>query len=410
MDHMATIHYLDVTNRDGVQTARTGLSKFGKTMVNFYLGRLGVAQSEIGFPFLFHEAPYMRAQVALAKAGAFGDLVLSGWCRGVSADVEQALPLGLEHYNLSISTSDQMLAKKFRGRLDHDAVIREMTGAVHTAKAGGAATVGVNAEDGSRTDDGFLLEFALAARDAGADRIRYCDTIGGDTPGRIRDRFARLASAVGIPVETHCHNDLGMAVANSVSGALGDLDAGQDAWINTCVNGIGERSGNADLLSCILAVRHGFGLPAEAETGDPIDLTWARRFGQWASYAFGQPLPNNHPGIGPNAFAHESGIHADGALKDHANYELYDEASLGPWPEDWAARRGRVVLTGEYGGKAGFRHVTDNLGIEVTDEDTTFSLVQLCNAATGRPLTDDELRLIAAYPAELSLLYPGYLS
>jgi isopropylmalate/homocitrate/citramalate synthase len=410
MDYMAKIHYLDVTNRDGVQTARTGLSKFGKTMVNFYLGRLGVAQSEIGFPFLFHEVPYVRAQVALAKAGAFGGLRLSGWCRGVSADVEQALPLGLEHYNLSISTSDQMLAKKFRGRLDHDAVIREMTDAVRTARAGGAATVGVNAEDGSRTDDGFLLEFALAARDAGADRIRYCDTIGGDTPGRIRDRFARLASAVGIPVETHCHNDLGMAVANSVSGALGDLDAGQDAWINTCVNGIGERSGNADLLSCILAVRHGFGLPAEAEAGDPIDLTWARRFGWWASHAFGQPLPNNQPVIGPNAFAHESGIHADGALKDHANYELYEEAALGPWPADWHNHRGRVVLTGEYGGKAGFRHVMDGLGIEVTDEDTTFRLVQLCNAATGRPLTDDELRLIAAYPAELSLLYPGYLS
>ena len=410
MDDMAKIHFLDVTNRDGVQTARTGLSKFGKTMVNFYLGRLGVAQSEIGFPFLFHEVPYVRAQVALAKAGAFGDLRLSGWCRGVSADVEQALPLGLEHYNLSISTSDQMLANKFRGRLDHPAVIREMTDAVRTAKAGGAATVGVNAEDGSRTDDGFLLEFALAARDAGADRIRYCDTIGGDTPGRIRDRFARLASAVGIPVETHCHNDLGMAVANSVSGALGDLDAGQDAWINTCVNGIGERSGNADLLSCILAIRYGFGLPAAAEVGDPIDLTWARRFGRWASHAFGQPLPNNHPGIGANAFAHESGIHADGALKDHANYELYDEEALGPWPSDWHARQGRVVLTGEYGGKAGFRHVMDGLGIEVTDEDATFRLVQLCNAATGRPLTDDELRLIAAYPAELSLLYPGYLS
>ncbi len=73
--------------------------------------------------------------------------------------------------------------------------------------------------------------------------MRYCDTIGGDSPGRIRERFAKLASAVGIPVETHCHNDLGMAVANSVSGALGDLDAGQDAWVNTCVNGIGERAG-----------------------------------------------------------------------------------------------------------------------------------------------------------------------
>ena len=79
------------------------------------------------------------------------------------------------------------------------------------------ASIGVNAEDGSRTDDGYLLEFALAARDAGASRVRYCDTIGGDSPGRIRERFAKLASAVGIPVETHCHNDLGMAVANSVS-------------------------------------------------------------------------------------------------------------------------------------------------------------------------------------------------
>lgn len=403
---MPTIHFLDVTNRDGVQTARTGLSKFGKTMVNFYLGRLGVAQSEIGFPFLFHEVPYVRAQVALAEAGAFGGLRLSGWCRGVTQDVERAAPLGLRHYNLSISTSDYMIQNKFRGRLDRDAIVREMTAAVRAAKAAGAETVGVNAEDGSRTDDGFLLEFALAAKEAGADRVRYCDTIGGDTPARIRERFAKLASATGMPVETHCHNDLGMAVANSVSGALGDLEAGQDAWINTCVNGIGERSGNADLLSTILALRHGFGV--RAEIGDALDLSWARRFGLWAAYAFGQPVPYNQVGIGRNAFAHESGIHADGALKDHGNYELYDEAALGPFPHDWHGRPGRVVLTGEYGGKAGFRHVMEGLGVEVREEDTAFRLVQLCNAMTGRPLTDDELRLIAAYPRELMLLFPGY--
>ncbi|MFG6198759.1 LeuA family protein [Nonomuraea sp. JJY05] len=403
---MPKVHFLDVTNRDGVQTARTGLSKFGKTMVNFYLAKLGVAQSEIGFPFLFHEVPYVKAQVALAEAGAFGGLRLSGWCRGVPQDVEKAAPLGLKHYNLSISTSDYMIQNKFRGRLDRDAIIREMTAAVRTAKAAGAESVGVNAEDGSRTDDGFLLEFALAAKQAGADRVRYCDTIGGDTPDRIRERFAKLAAATAMPVETHCHNDLGMAVANSVSGALGDLDAGQDAWINTCVNGIGERSGNADLLSTILAFQHGFGL--NAEIGDALDLSWARRFGLWAGYAFGQPLPYSQVGVGRNAFAHESGIHADGALKDHGNYELYDEASLGPFPQDWHTRDGRVVLTGEYGGKAGFRHVMDGLGVEVREEDLAFRLVQLCNAMTGRPLTDDELRLIAAYPRELSLLFPGY--
>lgn len=413
---MPQIHFLDVTDRDGVQTARTGLSKFGKTMVNLYLGRLGVAQSEIGFPFLFHEAPYVRAQVALAEAGAFGGLRLSGWCRGVAADVEKAAPLGLAHYNLSISTSDYMIANKFRGRLDRAAIVREMVAAVRAAKAAGARTVGVNAEDGSRTDEGFLKEFALAAKEAGADRVRYCDTIGGDTPGRIRDRFAELAAATAMPVETHCHNDLGLAVANSVAGALGDLAAGQDAWINTCVNGIGERSGNADLLSTILAFRHGFGIAETlADTGsavgDPIDLSWARRFALWASYAFGQPLPYNQVGVGRNAFAHESGIHADGALKDHGNYELYDEETLGPFPDDWHARRGRVVLTGEYGGKAGFRHVMDGLGVEVAagDEELAFKLVQLCNAQTGRPLTDDELRLIGEYPRQLALMFPGQL-
>jgi homocitrate synthase NifV len=406
---MPVVHFLDVTNRDGVQTARTGLSKFGKTMVNFYLAKLGVAQSEIGFPYLFHEVPYVRANVALAQAGAFGPLRLSGWCRAITEDVERALPLGLRHYNLSISTSDQMIAHKFRGKLDRAAIIKEMTAAVATARDGGADTIGVNAEDGSRTDEDFLIEFALAAKEAGADRVRYCDTIGGDSPGRIRERFATLATATGMPVETHCHNDLGMAVANSVSGALGDLDAGQDAWVNTCVNGIGERSGNADLLSCVLAFHHSFGV--RAEVGDPIDLTWARRFGLWASYAFGQPLPQNQPGTGRNAFAHESGIHADGALKDRHNYELYDDETLGPFPHDWHTTQGRVVLTGEYGGMAGFRHVMDSLGIDAgADEEQVFKLVQLCGSATGKPLTDDELRLIAAYPRELALLYPGLLS
>jgi homocitrate synthase NifV len=422
---MPSIHFLDVTNRDGVQTARTGLSKFGKVMVNFYLGRLGVAQSEIGFPFLFHEVPYVRTCLALAEAGAFGDLRLSGWCRAVPADVESATGVqvdgrGLRHYNLSISTSDQMIANKFRGKLDRTAIIKEMVAAVGIAReelrrAGGAPgqhSIGVNAEDGSRTDDGYLHEFALAAKEAGATRVRYCDTIGGDSPGRIRERFAKLASATGLPVETHCHNDLGMAVANSVSGALGDLDAGQDAWVNTCVNGIGERAGNADLLSCILAFQHGFGVSETAVIGDPVDLSWARRFGLWAAYAFGQQLPPAWPGVGRNAFAHESGIHADGALKDRGNYELYDDSELGPFPADWFAREGRVVLTGEYGGKAGFRHVLDGLGIELAGgtEDLAFSLVQLCASATGKPLTDDELRLIAGYPRQLALLFPGQLS
>jgi isopropylmalate/homocitrate/citramalate synthase len=148
----------------------------------------------------------------------------------------------------------------------------------------------------------------------------------------------------------------------------------------------------------------------QVQIGDKIDLTWARRFGLWASYAFGQPLPQNQPGTGRNAFAHESGIHADGALKDRHNYELYDDDTLGPFPRDWHERLGRVVLTGEYGGMAGFRHVMEGLSIDVSrDEELIFQLVQLCAAATSKPLTDDELALIAAYPHQLALLYPGQL-
>jgi homocitrate synthase NifV len=118
-------------------------------------------------------------------------------------------------------------------------------------------------------------------------------------------------------------------------------------------------------------------------------------------------LPVSQVGTGRNAFAHESGIHADGALKDHGNYELYDERTLGPFPSDWHRQNGRVVLTGEYGGKAGFRHVVDGLGLEIADgdEELAFEVTQMCNAMTGRPLTDDELRVIATYPRQLALLF-----
>ena len=325
-----------------------------------------MAQSEIGFPFLFHEVPYVRANVALAKAGAFGALRLSGWCRAVAGRRRaRRSPLGLRHYNLSISTSDQMIAHKFRGKLDRTASSREMTAAVAAARAGGAATIGVNAEDGSRTDEGFLLEFALAAREAGADRVRYCDTIGGDTPS------GSGSGSPSWPARSACRSRRTATTTwawrwrTRVSGALGDLDAGQDAWVNTCVNGIGERSGNADLLSCILAFRHGFGVAARRRPATRWICPGPAGSALWASYAFGQPLPHNQPGIGANAFAHESGIHADGALKDRPTTSSMTTTRSARSRPTGTPGTGRVVLTGEYGGKAGFRHVMDGLGIEV---------------------------------------------
>ncbi len=399
---MSKVYFLDVTNRDGVQTARTSCSKFQKTMINWYLAQLGVHQSEVGFPFLGHEKNYISANQELAEQGAMGAMILEGWCRAVAGDVEGALPTGVHHFNLSISTSDYMIKHKFRGKLDRGSVIKEMVAAVKAARQGGAETVGVNAEDGSRTDLEYLAEFCQAAKEAGAVRFRYCDTIGIETPYSIQPRLRQLAERIRMPIETHCHNDLGMGVANSVAGARGIIEGGQDAYINTTVNGIGERAGNADLLSCILAIKYGRGCE-EFEIADPINLKVAWALGNYAAYAFRIPVSINQVGVGANAFAHESGIHADGALKDRHNYELYDYEAIGR-TEQVCQPTGRVITVGEYSGLAGFRHVYERLGIKFEDDDHAryvLNLVQYADAHNQLSLTDDELRFIATYPEQV---------
>ena len=403
---MPSIHFIDVTNRDGVQTARINLAKLQKTMLNYYLARLGVHQSEFGFPFLPTERGYILANLALAELGAFGDMVLSGWVRATPQDVERALPMGVRHLNLSMSTSDQMIVHKFQGRLDRTSVVQEMQEAVRVARAGGLLTVGVNAEDASRTDLGYLVEFALAAKEAGADRIRYCDTLGCDSPAVIYRRVKALAEAVGLPLELHTHNDLGMAVANAVAGAQAAVEAGVDAYVNATVNGIGERAGNADLLSCILALRYANGLRDELPIGDDLDLSVVWRLARYTSQAFGVPIAINQPGVGANAFAHESGIHADGALKDRQNYELYDCEDIGRVGE-LCEPTGRVITTGEYGGQAGLQHVYRGLGVDVASNGQAqrlMELVQYASAHTQLPLTDDELLFIYRYPDQVRKL------
>ncbi|MBI2955394.1 MAG: homocitrate synthase [Chloroflexi bacterium] len=400
---MPRIYFIDVTNRDGVQTARISLSKFQKTMVNWYLAKLGIHQSEIGFPFTGHETNYVEANLELARKGAFGNMILEGWCRANAGDVRAALPTGVEHLNLSISTSDQMIKHKFNGKLDRDGVMKEMVEAVKIAKEAGIKTIGINAEDASRTDTQYLVEFALAGKAAGAQRLRYCDTIGYETPYSIRRRLEELAQGIEMPLELHCHNDLGMAVANSISGARGAIEGGVDAYINTCVNGIGERAGQADLLSCILALKFGKGYERFYEIADEIDLTVAWRLNNYVSRSFGVPIPINQPGVGANAFAHEAGIHADGALKDRHNYELYDYEAIGR-VEEVCEDTGRTIHVGEYSGMAAFKHVYGQLGISFEDDDIAryvLNLVQYANAQNQIPLTSDELRFIAMYPDEV---------
>jgi len=401
MSNKPKIYILDVTNRDGVQTSRICLSKLQKTMINIYLNNMGVHQSEFGFPLTRHETNYLNANLDLVKIGALTPIMLSGWLRATKDDVKNAFKLvpHLKFLNLSISTSDQMIVHKFKGKLDHASIIKEMAEGVKEAKKFGAESIGVNAEDASRTKMDYLIEFALAAKDAGATRIRYCDTLGCDTPFSIYDRIKLLAEAVKLPMEIHCHNDLGLVVANSLSGARAANDSGCDAYINTCVNGMGERAGNADLVSVILAVKYGSGM--EGYGLDPrVDLKMAWKICKYASYAFGVPIPINQPGVGSNAFAHESGIHADGALKDRRNYELYDFEELGRG-EPEIIETGRKITAGEYSGIKGFRNVYEKLEVAFKDDaeaTEVLELVRYANVHNQKPLVDEELKFIATYP------------
>lgn len=395
------IYIIDVTNRDGVQTSRICLSKLQKTMINLYLNEMGIYQSEFGFPVTHHETNYLNANLELAKMGVLKPIILEGWIRAIPEDVEAATKLSnLEHLNLSISTSDQMIQGKFKGKFSKDDVIREMTEAVDLAKQKGIKTLGVNAEDASRTGIEYLIKFAKAAKEHGADRIRYCDTLGFDDPFTIYERIKVLAEEVNIPIELHCHNDLGLVVATSLAGAKAAIDAGVDAYINTTVNGTGERAGNADLVSVILAIKYSSGFKDKYVLDERVDLSKAWRIAKYASYAFGIPIPINQPGVGANAFAHESGIHADGALKDRRNYELYDFEELGRG-EPEIIETGRQITAGEYSGIKGFRNVYEKLEIKFHDEKEAteiLELVRYANVQTQKPLVEDELRFIAKYP------------
>ncbi len=396
------VFLIDVTNRDGVQTSRILLPKLAKTMLNIYLDEMGIFQSEIGFPALKQEVNYINANLDLAKRGVIKNIHLEGWCRAVPEDVILAhnnCP-DIKHLNMSVSTSEIMIQGKFQGKKTWNDILKTMIESVKIAKDLGIETIGINAEDASRTDLERLIDFVLAGKEAGADRFRYCDTLGTDDPITIYKRINKLSAATKFPLEMHCHNDLGMAEAVSCAGAQGAVENGVDTYINTTINGYGERCGNCDLVSIILALKFSHGLKEMEHLDERVDLKKSWRIAKYASFAFGLPIPINQPGVGANAFAHESGIHADGALKDRRNYELYDPEDVGRG-EPELFETGRIITTGEYGGIKGFRHVYDKLGIHFETDDearNVLELAQYANLHTQKPLTDDELRLIATQP------------
>jgi len=160
------------------------------------------------------------------------------------------------------------------------------------------------------------------------------------------------------------------------------------------------------LVSVILALKKAAGYADKYQLDEAIDLKMAWKLTKYASYAFGIPIPINQVGVGANAFAHESGIHVDGALKDSRNYELYHYEELGRG-EPEVIETGRMITVGEYSGIKGFRNVYGKMEIEFKDEEEArriLDLVRYANVHTQKPLVEDELKFIAAHPEEATLL------
>ena len=410
------IYFVDVTNRDGVQTSRLGLAKLQKTIINLMLDDMGITQYEFGFPTTKHELNYLNGNLELVDRGVITKTKLSGWTRALASDVIQSFQNvpRLKYVNLSQSTSDQMINGKYGGKKTREDILKMTCEAVRAAVTCGAEIIGVNAEDASRTDLDFLIKFAQEAKAAGAKRFRYCDTLGYNDPHSAYQRIFEIAKETQMDMEMHFHNDLGMATGCSVLGAKAAIDAGVNAYINTAVNGMGERAGNADLISCLLAVLKSSGFAGKYVIDEKIDLSKAWKLAKYTAYAFGVPIPVNQPAVGRNAFAHESGIHADGALKDRRNYELYDFEELGRG-EPEIVETGRMITVGEYGGIRGFRNVYKNLELEFHDEDEARNILELAryaNVHTQKPLTDSELRFIYYYPdiaAKIMTVTPYYM-
>lgn len=410
------IKFVDVTNRDGVQTSRLGLAKLQKTIINLMLNDMGINQSEFGFPTTEHEKNYLNGNLMLVDRGAINKTKLSGWMRALAGDVKKSFENTpkLQYVNLSQSTSNQMINGKYQGKKSKDDILQQTLEAINMAIEYDAKMIGVNAEDASRSDLDYLIKYANECKRYGAKRFRYCDTLGYDDPKTAYDRIYTLAKETQMDIEMHFHNDLGMATACSVMGAKAAIDAGVDAWINTAINGMGERAGNADLVSCILAILKSSGFAGKYKIDPQIDITKAWKLAKYTAYAFGVPIPINQVAVGDNAFAHESGIHADGALKDRRNYELYDYEELGRG-EPEIIETGRMITVGEYAGIKGFRNVYENLELEFQDEDEARNILELAryaNVHTQKPLTDSELKFIYFYPdvaAKIMTVEPYYM-
>ncbi|MEM8777875.1 MAG: homocitrate synthase [Cyanobacteria bacterium P01_G01_bin.49] len=363
---MNHIHINDTTLRDGEQAAGIVFSAAEKMAIAVLLDAIGIPELEVGIPAMGgSEAESIRTIARLGLKTA-----LLGWNRAVRSDIEASLTCGLKRVHVSVPVSEVQIKAKFQG--NPHLVFERLKNTLNFALDKGLF-VSVGAEDSSRADEDFLLEIAQFAQELGASRFRFCDTVGILDPLTTSQKVGKLVKSLNIPVEMHTHNDFGLATANALAG----LQAGAVS-VNTTVNGLGERAGNAALEEMIMTLKQLYKL----DLG--LDTSRLRELSQLVIEASGVALPPWKAIVGDNVFAHESGIHAHGVLQNPHTYEPFSPEEVG-----WERR----LVVGKHSG----RHLVANLlnqhGISLDREESQVVLeaVRHLSVQMKRSLTVEEL-------------------